>query len=52
MEKVPIELKKYINGKPSVWMENLVYGMKGYVDEGVWMKRYVKDKYIDEKVCG
>jgi hypothetical protein len=32
-EKVPIELKKYVNGKPSVWMENLVYGMKGYVDE-------------------
>jgi hypothetical protein len=28
-KKVPIELKKCVDGKPSVWMENLVCGMKG-----------------------
>ncbi len=32
-EKAPIELKKCVDGKPSVWMENLVCGMKAYVDE-------------------
>jgi hypothetical protein len=34
-EKVPLEVKKKcVDGKPSVWMENLVCGMKGQVDEG------------------
>ncbi len=41
-EKVPVELKKYVDGKPSVRMENLMCGMKGYLDE----------KQVDEKVSG